>query len=88
MIREVLVSPTIDAELRTPVPVPDREVRPISDGGLQDIGLLLTDYDEALGDANGKIVAIDETLTDFERRALENRCETEPEFEGCAALES
>lgn len=87
MIREVLVSPTIDAELRTPVPVPDREVRAIADGGLQDIGLLLTDYDEALGSANGKISAIDETLTNFERRTLTARCKAEPDHEGCAEVD-
>ena len=58
-----LVSPRIPNELREPVPVPDRDA-----STLKDIGLLLVDYDEALGDANSKIVATDEILTKFEAK--------------------
>jgi len=58
-----LISPTIPAELRQPVPAPDREART-----LRDVGLLVVDYDEALTRANSKILATDKILTTFETR--------------------
>lgn len=51
----VLRAPEIPAELLTPEPVPARPAETLAD-----VGLLLVDYDEALGRANGKIVAIGE----------------------------
>ena len=59
-----LLVPSVPTELRTPVPVPDREAE-----NLKDVGLLLVDYDEALGEANSKIVATDEILARAEERA-------------------
>lgn len=49
--------PDVPAALRQPVGVPVREV-----ATLVDVGLVLTDHVEALGKANGQIVAIDQIL--------------------------
>ena len=87
MIKEVLVSPQIDPELRKPVPPPEREIRPIAEGGLDDVGLLLTDFSESLDEANSQITAIDVTLTAFEARVLKNQCAADPTLEACQALE-
>jgi hypothetical protein len=54
----------VDAELRQPVTVPPREA-----ATLADVGLILTDHVQALDTANGRICAIDTTLTEFEARA-------------------
>ena len=62
--------PDIPKQLRTPVEV---EPRPID--GLKDVGLVLADYTEALGTANGRIEAIDCIWT----AAEENR---DPNCEG------
>jgi len=51
----VLRAPEVPADLLTPEPVPARPAETLAD-----VGLLLVDYDEALGRANGKIVAIGE----------------------------
>lgn len=53
----------VPAELRQPVPVPDRPVRT-----LRDATLLIVDYDQALVEANSRITAIDEILTQAEAR--------------------
>jgi len=58
-----LVSPAIPGELLQPVPVPDREA-----DTLKDVGLLLVDYDEALGEANSRIEATGEIVRAFEAR--------------------
>lgn len=58
-----LISPKVPAELRQPVEVQLRDAT-----SLRDVALILTDYVEALEAANGKIVAIDEILTQFEAR--------------------
>lgn len=75
VIREVLVVPPVPQEYRTAVSKPEREVRPIAEGGLQDIGLLLTDYDEAVDTANDRITGADAILSDFEARAAKAACE-------------
>lgn len=46
--------PDVDETLRTPVTVPDRAV-----GGLASVGVIVTDHIEALGIANGRIIAFD-----------------------------
>ncbi|WP_347311346.1 hypothetical protein [Defluviimonas sp. SAOS-178_SWC] len=56
--------PEVPADLRAPEVVPARET-----DTLKGVALLLTDYDEALDRANGKIVAIDTILTDAEAKA-------------------
>lgn len=56
-----IVLPDVPKTLRTPVQVPDREAQT-----LRDVGLILTDHVEALGKANGRIVAIDKILTQAE----------------------
>lgn len=53
-IEYVRVVPDVPAQLRSPVAVPDRKAET-----LKDVGLILTDHVEALGRANGQIVAID-----------------------------
>jgi hypothetical protein len=53
----VLRAPEIPADLLTPEPVPARPAETLAD-----VGLLLVDYDEALGRANGKISAIGEIV--------------------------
>lgn len=58
-----LVSPNIPAELREPVEKPVREV-----STLKDVTLVLVDYDEALTEANSRIVTTDEILDKFEAR--------------------
>lgn len=58
-----LVSPQVPHELRQPVPEPQREV-----ATLKDVTLVLVDFDEALTEANSRIVATDEILTAFEAR--------------------
>lgn len=58
-----LTSPSVPSELRQPVPKPDRPVQT-----LKDVTLLVTDYDEALTEANSRITATDEILTAFEQR--------------------
>lgn len=65
--------PEVPEELRQPVAVPSREVRPLDKGGLDDIGLLLVDFDEALGAANSNIVAIDAILIDAKEKADASR---------------
>lgn len=65
-IRRQIVLPPIPDDL-TEVCLPvDREIQSI-----QDIELLLVDQEEALGCANGKLVAIREILDDLEARAEE-----------------
>lgn len=58
-----LISPSVPTELRQPVPKPDRQAQT-----LKDVGLLIADYDEALTEANSRIIATDEILTNFEVR--------------------
>lgn len=58
-----LVSPSVPSELRQPVEKPTRQTNT-----LKDVGLLITDYDEALTEANSRIGAVDEILTNFETR--------------------
>lgn len=53
----VLRAPEVPAELLTPEPVPARPAETLAD-----VGLLLVDYDQALGRANGKIVAVAKIL--------------------------
>ncbi|MEQ3626006.1 MAG: hypothetical protein ABNH26_08865 [Celeribacter sp.] len=53
----MLRAPEIPADLLTPEPVPARPAETLAD-----VGLLLVDYDEALGRANGKISAIGEIV--------------------------
>ncbi len=60
------VTPDVPAELRTPVPVPKRKAETLAD-----VGVILTDHVQALGKANGKIVAIDEILTCAETQGCE-----------------
>lgn len=48
------VVPDLPEYLRTPVSVPDRQA-----ATLADVGLILTDHVEALGEANDKIVTTD-----------------------------
>ena len=55
------VVPVVDKDLRTPCEVALREYESIAD-----VGLIITDHVEALDCSNGKIVAIDEILTDAE----------------------
>lgn len=50
--------PEVPVDLRTPVSKPDRTVTTLAD-----VGLVLTDYDQALDQANGQITAIDCILT-------------------------
>lgn len=64
VIEYVPVVPVVAAELRQPVEMPDREV-----AGLASVGIILTDAVEALGTANGRIVAIDCILTAAEKGA-------------------
>jgi hypothetical protein len=59
-----LLVPRVDAELRQPVTVEPREAVTLAD-----VGLILTDHVQALDAANGRICAIDTTLTQFEARA-------------------
>jgi hypothetical protein len=59
-----LLVPRVDADLRQPVTVPAREATTLAD-----VGLILTDHVQALDAANGRICAIDATLTEFEARA-------------------
>ena len=66
VVKEKLVAPQIDKELRTPCISEEREVK-----GLEDIGLLLVDITEDRDCANTKIVAVDDTLTKFEERVTE-----------------
>lgn len=65
------VTPDVPAELRTPVPVPERKAETLAD-----VGVILTDHVEALGEANGKIVAIDNILTCAESDADRSSCAT------------
>lgn len=58
-----LVTPRIPSELLEPVPVPDRQT-----DTLRDIGLLIVDYDEALGEANSKIEATAEIMRRFSEK--------------------
>lgn len=60
----VLVVPEVPKALRTPV-----DVAPRTAESLADVGLILTDHVEALEEANGKIVAIDEILAAAEEKA-------------------
>ena len=53
-IEYVRVLPEVPEQLRTPVEKPDRTV-----STLKDVGLVLTDFDQALDEANGRITAID-----------------------------
>ena len=53
----VLQAPEIPADLLTPEQVPARAVETLSD-----VGLLLVDFNEALGRANGKLIAIGEIV--------------------------
>ena len=48
------VVPDVPEQLREPVATPERDV-----DTLQDVALVLTDHVEALGRANGQILAID-----------------------------
>lgn len=59
--RVEFIGPTVPLELRQPCELPDREVV-----GLRDVALLLTDYAETAECANGRIVAIDAILTEYE----------------------
>jgi hypothetical protein len=61
----VFLIPPVDAELLLPCEVPTRDAQT-----LKDVGIILTDHVEALDCANGKIAAIDKTLTDFSEQAL------------------
>lgn len=56
------VVPDVPKVLRTPVDVPARKVET-----LVDVGLVLTDHQEALNVANGRIVATDCILTAAEQ---------------------
>ena len=56
------VTPDVPKVLREPVAVPNRNA-----DTLADVGLILTDHVEALGKANGRIVATDCILTAAER---------------------
>ena len=58
------IVPEVPAELRAPVVVPARDAQTLTD-----VALLLTDYDEALDTANGRIAAIDGILTAAEAAA-------------------
>jgi hypothetical protein len=62
-IEYVPVIPDVPADLRQPVSVPDRQAET-----LKDVGLILTDYVEALGAANGRISSIDCILIAAEAR--------------------
>lgn len=85
-MEEIPVTVQIDPALVEPVPVPDREIRPLAEGGLTDTSLLLTDYDEALGTANGQILAIRDTLDLINTRVQELRCQKFPDEQGCDEL--
>ncbi|WP_306130986.1 hypothetical protein [Roseovarius sp. MMSF_3350] len=63
------ITPDVPAELRTPVPVPKRKAETLAD-----VGVILTDHVEALGKANGKIVAIDCILLDAENAEPKDGC--------------
>ena len=58
-----LISPAIPAELLEPVPVPYRPAET-----LKELGLLVVDYDQALGIANSKIEATGEIIDRFNKR--------------------
>lgn len=58
-----LIGPEVPAELRRPCLVEKRETTT-----LRDVALILTDHVEALDCANGRILAIDAVLVDFEGR--------------------
>ncbi|WP_172978089.1 hypothetical protein [Roseovarius sp. THAF27] len=64
------ITPDVPAELRTPVPVPKRKAETLAD-----VGVILTDHVEALGKANGKIVATDCILTEAETGKVKEGCE-------------
>lgn len=85
-MEEVPVSLLIESELMEPVPVPEREIRPLSSGGAEDIGLLLTDYDESLGLANSRLRAIRTTTEEYNQRLLRLRCDKVPNAEACDSL--
>lgn len=55
------IAPAVPQELREPCYAPKRER-----GSLRDVALILTDHVEALDCANGRIIAIDEVLTEWE----------------------
>ncbi len=63
------VTPDVPAELRTPVPVPKRKAETLAD-----VGVILTDHVEALGKANGRIVATDCILTAAETGETNDGC--------------
>jgi len=56
-----LVGPQVPTDLRQPCEV---EARPYD--SLRDVALILTDHVEALDCANGRIVAVDTILTEYE----------------------
>ncbi|NBT31689.1 MAG: hypothetical protein EBT13_07235 [Rhodobacteraceae bacterium] len=55
------VGPSVPDELRQPCELVEREYET-----LRDVALLLTDYAESVECANGRIVAIDAILTEYE----------------------
>ena len=67
--RETVV--TVPPELLVPVAKPDRTV-----SSLKDVGLVLADYDQALDQANGQILAIDCILDNAADRDDPRICET------------
>lgn len=69
LIEYVPVVPTVGAELRTPVTLPERDVE-----GLASVGIILADHVEGLETANGRIVAIDCILTAAEN-SVQPECE-------------
>jgi hypothetical protein len=56
-----LVGPQVPSDLRQPC-----EVAPRPYDSLRDVALILTDHVEALDCANGRIVAVDTILTEYE----------------------
>lgn len=66
MTQVLLRGPQVPETLRTPVEKPEREVNTV-----KDVTLLVIDYDEALTEANSKIIATDKILDDFEQKIKE-----------------
>lgn len=66
--------PSVPEQLRSPVETPSRQVDTLSD-----VALVLADYDQALGTANGRIVAIDCILNGAETGAEVECYRTEAE---------
>ena len=82
----VLVAPQVDPSLLEVRDQPTREIRALSDGGLDDLGLYIVDLEQWGEDGWQQVADIGHTLSQFSARILRQNCVRDPELTGCGKI--